>query len=301
MNSPRISTTDLFNHLKQHSIDLTSEQQNEIEKHLRDRLNYVPRIAIFGKTGAGKSSLMNALFGQPVSMVNHVQACTRDLQEVELNVRGKRVILIDCPGVAESEDRDVEYAKLYRDLLSGQNGHPAVDCILWVLKGDDRAFKADADFYKNLIKPACEQNLPFLFVLNQVDKIEPFRQWDEDRCQPGMEQRANIDRKKAYVSECFVVPPSQVIDVSAVEQYRLDILVYEMISQLRDQRCQVVLGATLDQAVVNERTSSHLDKSLWSLVFDAVETVVPVLKPALYALKGVKKVFKSVGRFFRFW
>lgn len=51
--------------------------------------------------------------------------------------------------------------------------------MLWVVKGDDRAFSADEHFYKNVLKPVGGDE-KVLFVLNQVDKIEPFREWDEE-------------------------------------------------------------------------------------------------------------------------
>ena len=167
---------------------LTAAHRREIEQKLNEQLSYTPRIAIFGKTGAGKSSLLNALFGAEISAVSDVEACTRSLQSHTIKTPRGAVTLIDCPGVAESDERDLEYAKLYRDLLEDRDGEGGVDMILWVLKGDDRAFSADLDFYKRMVKPAMEQSLPILFILNQVDKIEPFRDWDEEGCEPGPRQ-----------------------------------------------------------------------------------------------------------------
>ena len=46
------------------------EHRAEIEKGLTERLDYTPRIAIFGKPGAGKSSTINAIFGQQVSPIS---------------------------------------------------------------------------------------------------------------------------------------------------------------------------------------------------------------------------------------
>lgn len=48
--------------------------------------SYEPMIGIMGKTGAGKSSLCNALFAGEVSPVSDVSACTREPLRLRLNV-----------------------------------------------------------------------------------------------------------------------------------------------------------------------------------------------------------------------
>ena len=36
---------------------------------------------------------------------------------------------------------------------------------------------------------------PFFFVLNQIDKVEPFREWDISKHEPGPKQMDNIRLK----------------------------------------------------------------------------------------------------------
>ena len=106
---------------------LTQEQLARIREKLTEILNYEPRIGVFGKTGAGKSSLCNALFGQDVCPIGDVEACTRNPQEVFLNMDEKGIKLVDVPGVGESQERDKEYGELYASLL------PELDVVLWLL------------------------------------------------------------------------------------------------------------------------------------------------------------------------
>ena len=131
----------LVEKLKEAGISLTEDQVAQLAGILEKDFSYVPKIGVFGKTGAGKSSFVNAIFGQDVCPVSDVEACTRDLQEA--NVGG--IILVDCPGIAESAERDEEYKKMYTELI------PKLDAIIWVLKGDDRSYGPDLDFYE-LIK-----------------------------------------------------------------------------------------------------------------------------------------------------
>jgi uncharacterized protein len=201
---------------EQAGIPIPSEQKEAIKARLGAILTYEPKVGVFGKTGAGKSSLCNALFGKDVCKVSDIESCTREPQEVLLSIGGKGIKLLDVPGVGENEARDIEYGKLYNSYL------PKLDLVLWVLKGDDRAFSSDALFYENIVKPHVnEGKLPFFFVVNQADKIEPFREWDISAHKPGVNQFANIDMKVEAVARAFKYPKKNVIAVSANEKYGL--------------------------------------------------------------------------------
>jgi uncharacterized protein len=284
-----ISIESILNNLMNISKGaLTNQHCAEIERRLTERLHYTPRIAIFGKTGAGKSSTLNAIFGQNLSAVSDVAACTREVLSYEIQTPRGQIILLDCPGVAESSTRDKEYAKLYHDLLTGRDGSDGVDFILWVLKGDDRAFSADLEFYERMIKPAMDQSIPILFVLNQVDKIEPFREWDEQRCTPGARQQQNIQDKRTYVSQCFSIPPSLVVPISALEGYKVGTLMYEIITRLNDHRAKISLGGSFNKLHKSDEVYQE-EKSAWWEILDSVISVIPVVKTVW---RGIKKLFK---------
>ncbi|WP_035339756.1 YfjP family GTPase, partial [Dickeya sp. DW 0440] len=108
-----------------------------ILQQINQLTHYEPVIGIMGKTGAGKSSLCNALFAGEVSPVSDVAACTREPLRFRLNVGERCMTLVDLPGVGESERRDAEYAAMYRQQL------PHLDLVLWLIKADDRALAVD--------------------------------------------------------------------------------------------------------------------------------------------------------------
>ncbi|HHX2341514.1 TPA: GTPase family protein, partial [Pseudomonas aeruginosa] len=200
-------------------------------------LSYQPVVGVFGKTGAGKSSLCNAVFGKDVCEISDIAGCTRKPQEVILDIGGKGIKLLDVPGVGESNERDKEYVELYRSLL------PELDLVLWVIKGDDRAFSSDETFYKNLVRPYIDKGRPFIIALNQVDKIEPFREWDESAQKPGAKQAENIEQKRMSVAKIFDLPYSCVIPVSANEKYGLVQLVEKIIEVLPADKKAIVLDS----------------------------------------------------------
>jgi len=93
------------------------------------------------------------------------------------------------------------------------------------LKADDKAFRSDEEFYHNVVKVHLADGKPFILVLNQVDKVEHFREWNVKDCQPGRQQQANIAAKRKVVAEKFDIALAAVVPVSAAERYNLVTLV----------------------------------------------------------------------------
>ena len=266
---------DFFDSLEESGIKITDEEKEKIYGQLDRVLNYVPKIGVFGKTGVGKSSLCNALFGTDVCPISDVKACTRDVQEVLLDMgNNKKIQLIDVPGVGESTYRDNEYSELYAELL------PELDLVLWVLKADDRAMSTDEIFYKNIVKPHIEQGKPFFFVLNQIDKIEPCREWDNAKGEPSDKQYKNIEEKKKNIAIEFDVAQSKIIPIAATEKYNLVTLVDEFIRELPSEKKFTTYKA-VNEEFKSESTGEHVKKSLLEVIenivcksLDVAETVI---------------------------
>jgi len=240
-------------------IGVPEEKRTLIKEKLNEKLSYKPKIGIFGKTGVGKSSLCNALFGQELCEISDVKACTRNPQEVFLNLGGKGMTLLDVPGVGESQERDDEYGKLYASLL------PELDLALWVLKADDRAFSSDELFYKNIVKPHIDEGKPFFFVLNQVDKIEPFREWNEAEHRPGVNQFSNIDKKIEAVSLSFDCPKNWIVPVSANEKYNLAVLVDTFIFALPPEQ-KFTVGRNVKAENISTEAREAIEESWWDII-----------------------------------
>lgn len=284
----RVNLTEILNQLTAKSGGQFSREHHElIKRRLNRELNYTPRVAIFGKTGAGKSSLLNALFDQEISPTSDVAACTREAIEHTINTGRGSLTLIDCPGVGESHERDQEYHQLYRGLLEGSGDH-GIDMILWVLKGDDRAFTADLEFYSRVVKPAMDQNLPFLFILNQVDKIEPYREWDQELNEPGVNQMKNINEKRSYVSTCFSIPTSLIIPVAAAQGYQVGSLMYEIITHLRSDRVKVSLARVMNPVHKTPEVQEEAKSSYGNILERVIETIWPT---AGLVWRGIKSLF----------
>lgn len=257
----------LFDAINQQTT-LTPEQRRLLQARIAAVLNYHAKVGIMGKTGAGKSTLCNALFGREIAAVSAVEACTREPQDIALALEaGKGITLIDMPGVGEDEERDSEYRTLYENLL------PELDLVLWVIKADDRALSADIDFHDRIVHPYCKKaGVPILFVINQIDKIDPSPQWDHGTRQPGPEQARNIQLKMSIVAGLFNLASNKICAVSAMGNYGLIELVEKIVRALPHEK---KWGFTREAAPehVSTRTRIESEKGLWETIKTAVVNV----------------------------
>ncbi|MCN4565300.1 GTPase family protein, partial [Escherichia coli] len=196
-----------------------------------------PVIGIMGKSGAGKSSLCNALFQGEVTPVSDVHAGTREVRRFRLSGHGHSMIITDLPGVGESRDRDAEYEALYRDIL------PELDLVLWLIKADDRALSVDEYFWRHILHRGHQQ---VLFVVTQADKTEPCHEWDMAGIQPSPAQAQNIREKTDAVFRLFR-PVHPVVAVSACTGWELDTLVSALMTALPDHAASPLMTRLQDE------------------------------------------------------
>lgn len=242
--------------------------QTSFFNQLNYLINYSPTIGLMGKTGAGKSSLINALFQLSLSPVSDVSGCTRQAQRFNMTINNHTLTFIDLPGVGESLERDKEYHQLYRNLL------PELDLIIWVLKADDRAWSSDEQCYHFLTEQCGYQPSRFLFVLNQADKIEPCRQWDEQLHQPSHEQEANLELKQQAVVTAFK-PHHPVMTVSAVENYQLTELAEQLIQALPTQASSGV-ARQLNSTYRTQSVETSARNDFGQCVSDIIDTLIDI-------------------------
>lgn len=202
---------------------LPQQTTERILSHLQHAINYEPVIGIMGKSGAGKSSLCNALFQQPVCLTSDLLGCTREPQRIVLTMGERSMTLVDLPGVGETPEYDAEYSALYQKLLT------ELDLIIWVLHADDRARAVDIATHRSLLAYGADASR-FLFVVSQADRIPPLPEL-AGQVVPSTEQCLSL----AVISSQIAgqLPSSfPVMAVSAHTGYNLHALVELMIHAL---------------------------------------------------------------------
>lgn len=247
--------------------------------------HYEPVIGIMGKTGAGKSSLCNALFAGDISPVSDVAACTREPLSFRLQIGERFMTIVDLPGVGESVARDAEYAALYCQQL------PRLDLVLWLIKADDRALAVDEHFYRQVIGEAYRRKV--LFVISQADKAEPTSGGDK----LSTEQKQNISRKICLLHELFQ-PVNPVCAVSVRLQWGLRVMAERMIRCLpREASSPVVsqLSTPLRTDVVNKKARDDFGETVGS-VLDTISSLPLIPAPVRTIIQAVRDTVVSVAR-----
>lgn len=117
-------------------------------------------IGFFGRRNAGKSSVVNAVTGQQLSVVSEIKGTTTDpvTKAMELLPLGP-VVIIDTPGFDDEGTLGEMRVKRTKEVLN------RVDAAVLVV--DSTTGKCGAD--KELIKIFGEKNIPYVIAYNKSD------------------------------------------------------------------------------------------------------------------------------------
>lgn len=137
-----------------------------------------PRIFLIGRTGVGKSSLINALCGAYVAPVSDTRSCTETAQTYQYK-DGERTLMeiLDTRGIAESDNLNAEISA--EDMLINQVKEFSPDVAIFMLNCTHRDdVDSDVNFLKKLSESyaqAYNMRLPIVAVVNKCDEMAPSR------------------------------------------------------------------------------------------------------------------------------
>ncbi len=123
------------------------------------------KISIVGKTNAGKSTLLNNLIGETLSITNKKINTTEDLILGISNIRNNQLIFYDTPGLQQIKNINRDNFKLKHNLWDGINKS---DLILYLV--DITKYKFDEII--NNVNKLKETNKIIIIIFNKNDLIE---------------------------------------------------------------------------------------------------------------------------------
>lgn len=137
-----------------------------------------PRIFLIGRTGVGKSSLINALCGSYVANVSDTRSCTENAKIFECKDKDRVLMeILDTRGIAESESLDNTITA--EEMLINQINEFSPDVAILMLNCTHRDdVNSDVQFLKKVTKTYSEINklkLPVVVVINKCDEMAPTR------------------------------------------------------------------------------------------------------------------------------
>lgn len=117
-------------------------------------------VSILGRPNVGKSTLLNKLVGQKISIVSPKPQTTRNIVTGILNQKDLQVIFLDTPGIHKSKNSLDRYME-----KSIQKSLEGIDLILYMLDGTKRFFQEDIDE----IKAFCAGETPVVILVSKID------------------------------------------------------------------------------------------------------------------------------------
>ena len=190
------------------------------------------QIGFFGKTNAGKSSLINAITGQEVSLVSAVKGTTTDpvKKAMELLPLGP-VTFIDTPGL--DDDSQLGQMRQKRTLEILKQIHMAmivVDATVGMTKVEE-----------TLIEQLKQEQIPYLCVYNKMDLIQ-----DEKKAE-GKDKTESIVYVSTKTKENIEVLKERIASIKVEKEEK------KLVADLLDEGDHVLLVIPIDKAAPKGR------------------------------------------------
>ena len=161
-------------------------------------------VAIVGRPNVGKSSLINKILGQPISITSKRRQTTRDCILGVVTETNSQVIFVDTPGI-ESTGKHERNRKLNTLAISIFED---VDLILWVVEAKKISLE------DKLIHGLLPQSKPIVVAINKVDLAK------------SSEEKKLIFEQVEFFSK---ITPKAIIPISVQKSFQI----YDLIEQIK--------------------------------------------------------------------
>jgi len=173
----------------------------------KDQINKAGFVNIIGNPNVGKSTLMNVLVGEKLSIVTAKAQTTRHRIMGIVNGKDYQIVFSDTPGILKPSYELQEAMMQFVDSAIGD-----ADIIIYVTDVYEKSEKNE-----EYVKRLNLLSIPVLVVINKIDKTEP-----------GV-----VDALAEKWHR--LVPKAEILPISAINKFNTDILLKKVVSILPQQ------------------------------------------------------------------
>ena len=170
----------------------------EVKKLVED--SRPPTLHFIGRSGHGKSSLINALANKDIALVGDIESTTSKSEKYEISFNDvfSKWNVIDSRGFFESLPPDGALEKDPLDVLKEDIQNYQPDIIIHVISAPEvRALKEDLSAFSSIYKQvqkALGYSIPVLIVLTKGDTYPKVADWPPEQYEEKSERiRRNLD------------------------------------------------------------------------------------------------------------
>ncbi len=232
-------------------------------------------IAVVGRTNAGKSTLVNRLVGEKVSIVSPVEQTTRNRVRAILSEEHGQLVFLDTPGLHKAES---ELGTLMNKMARGTGD--AGDILMIVFDGANPVRQEDEGWMRRAIR----SDAPIFLVLNKQDCVAfdgvPFRQaWENVIAELGApkspvvwwelsaDEGSGCEELKAMLFDCAPDAPGPLFPEDIVSDFPRKLAIADIIREKLIKRLyQEVpheLGVRVDRIDEKEDGSWHIGATIF--------------------------------------
>lgn len=194
---------EVYNFIEEKLSSLPENLRKPLKKELDKMKELIidtrsPRFAIVGRRGAGKSSLLNAIYGSPIAKIGTFKAETQMGKWFTVTDKKGSIEILDTRGLNEGTN-----PKIAMDNLKSCIDDKLPDAFIFLNKAKevDAHINSDISSLKELydyVKDKYSYDTPIITVASQADEIDP----KSNPSPPFNEQKLkNIEQATNYLYE----------------------------------------------------------------------------------------------------